>query len=45
MVDIEGASALADFEAIEIVDDRKTYPTLLGIDWDTNMSNVINVKK
>jgi len=32
MVDIEGASALDDFEVIEIVDDNKPYPTLLGID-------------
>lgn len=31
-VDIEGASALADFEVIEIVDDSNPYPTLLGID-------------
>jgi len=31
-VDIEGVSALADFEVIEIVDDNNPYPALLGID-------------
>jgi len=31
-IDIEGGSALVDFEVIEIVDDRNPYPTHLGID-------------
>jgi len=31
-IDIEGASALADFEVIEIVDDNNPYPAFLGID-------------
>ena len=44
-VDIKGASALADFEVIEIVDDRNPYPALLGIDWATGMNGVINLKK
>ena len=44
-VDIEGMSALADFEVIEIVDDIKPYPALLGIDWATDMNGVINQKK
>lgn len=44
-VDIEGASALADFEVIEIVDDSNPYPLLLGIEWATNMNGVINLKK
>ena len=43
--DIEGASALVDFEVIEIVDDNNPYPALLGIDWATNMNGVINIKK
>jgi len=30
-IDIEGTSALANFEVIEIVDDNNPYPTLLGI--------------
>jgi hypothetical protein len=29
-VDIEGASALADFEVIEIVDDNNPYPCAPG---------------
>ena len=44
-VDIEGASVLADFEVIEIVDDNNPYPTLLGIDWATDMNRVINLEK
>ena len=45
IVDIEGASALADFEVIEIMDDNNPYPTLLGIDWAIDMNKVINLKK
>jgi len=44
-MDIEGASALAYFEVIEIVDDRNPYPPLLGIDYSTDMNQVINLKK
>lgn len=44
-MDIEGASMLANFEVIEIVDDNNPYPTLLGIDWVTDMNGVINLKK
>lgn len=44
-VDIEGASALADFEVIEIVDDNNPYLALLGIDWAIDMNGVINLKK
>jgi len=44
-VDIEGVSALADFEVIEIVDDSNPYPALLGIDWAIDMNGVINLKK
>lgn len=40
-----GASALVDFEVIEIVDDNNPYPMLLGIDWAFNMDEVINLKK
>lgn len=45
IVDIDAASTLADFEVIKFVDDRNTYPTLLGIDWTTDMNGVINLKK
>ena len=44
-VDIEGANVLVDFEVIEIVDDSNPYPSLLGIDWATDMNGVINLKK
>lgn len=44
-MDIEGASALADFEVIEIVDYTNPYPMLLGIDWATYMNGVLNMKK
>ena len=42
---IEGASALANFEVIEIVDDINAYLVLLGIHWATDMNGVINLKK
>ena len=45
IVDIEDASAWADFEVIKIVDDSNPYLVLLGIDWATNMNRVINLKK
>lgn len=45
IVDIEGASALAYFEVIEIFNDRNPYPTLLGIDWAIDMNRIINLKK
>lgn len=44
-VDIKGASTLANFEVIEIVDDNNPYPVILGIDWATDMNGVINLKK
>jgi len=34
-VDINGVRMFADFEVIDIVDDSSSYPTLLGIDWDS----------
>ena len=44
-MDIEGVSTQMDFEVIEIVDDNNPYPALLGIDWDTDMNGVIDLKK
>lgn len=44
-IDIEGESALSNFEVIEIVDDKNTYPVLIGIDWAFDMDAVINLKK
>ena len=44
-VDIEGASALIDFEVIDIFDDSNPYLTLLGINWAIDMNGFINLKK
>ena len=45
MVDIEGASTLANFKLIEIVDDNNPHLTLLGIDWAIVINGMINLKK
>ena len=45
IVDIEGASVLADFEVTEIVDDINPCLTLLGINWATDMNGVISLTK
>ena len=44
-VDIEGVTTQTDFEVIKIMDESSPYPTLLGIDWATDMYGVINLKK
>jgi len=44
-IDIEDVSTLAVFEVIKIVDDINPYLALLGIDWATDMNEVINIKK
>jgi len=44
-IDIKAASALTNFEVIEIFYDSNPYPALLGIDWATDMNAVINLKK
>ena len=44
-VDINGVRTFVDFEVIEIVDDSRPYPTLLGIDWDFDNLKVIDLKK
>ena len=43
-VDIDGVSTLADFEVIEIIDDRNPYPSFLGIEWALDNYAVINLK-
>ena len=35
----------ADFDVIEVVDGRGSYPTLLGIGWENDRFTVINFKK
>ena len=44
-VDIDGVRSLADFEVIEIIDDSKPYPVLLGFEWAFDNLAVINLKK
>ena len=36
---------MANFEVIEIVDDRNPYLTSRGIDWAIDMNRLINLKK
>src|SRR5882762_2375915 len=43
-MDIDGVSTLADFEVIEIIDDRNPYLALLGIEWEIDNYAVINLK-
>ena len=43
-VDIDGVQSLADFKVIEIIDDSKPYPALLGIGWDFDNLVMINLK-
>lgn len=45
LVDMDGIQSLAYFDAIEIIDDRRPYPMLLGIEWVFDNLTVINLKK
>jgi hypothetical protein len=44
-INIDGVRKFADFKVIEIVDDSCPYPVLLGIDWDSKNSTVVDLKK
>jgi len=44
-VDLAGVKTVADFEVIEILDDKDPYPTLLGIEWAFDNATIINLKK
>jgi hypothetical protein len=44
-MDINRVRPFADFQVIEIVDDICPHPMLLGIDWDFNNLNVVDLKK
>ena len=44
-MEVEGLRIYSDFEVIDIVDDTKPYPTLLGIDWAIDNQTIINFKK
>jgi hypothetical protein len=43
-VDLDGVCTKANFEVIEIVDDKTTYPTFLGLDWVFDNQAIINLK-
>ena len=45
LVDIDGVRSLVDFEVIEIIDDSKPFPALLGIDQAFDNLAVIDLKK
>ena len=44
-IDIEGLRTFANFEVINIEDDKNPYPALLGIDWAIDNQTIINFKK
>ena len=44
-VEIEGLRKYAKFEVIDIVNDTKPYPALLGIVWAIYNQTIINFKK
>jgi hypothetical protein len=43
-IHLDGVRTKADFEVIEIVDDRTPYPTFLGLDWAFENHAIINMK-
>jgi hypothetical protein len=43
-VDLDGVRTKEDFEVIKIVDDKKPYPTLLGLYWEIDNQAIINFK-
>ena len=45
LVDIDGMRILVDFKVIEIIDDSRPYPKLLGIEWAFDNLAIINLKK
>lgn len=44
-VGLDGTRTRTYFEFIELMDENMPYLALLGIDWVTNMNEVINLKK
>lgn len=45
IVDIDEVRTTTDLKVIEIVDDTKPYPMLLGLDWVFSNMAIINLKK
>ena len=44
LVYLDGVRTMADFEVIDIVDNTSPYPSLLGLDWDFDNQDIINLK-
>ena len=44
-IEVEGINIYANFNVIEIVDERSSYPMLLGVGWENDNLVVINFKK
>jgi hypothetical protein len=44
-MNIYGVHSVEDFEVIEIVDDIKPYPTLMGLEWAFENQEIINLKR
>jgi hypothetical protein len=43
-IDINGVCTMEYFQLIDIVDNTTPYPTLLGLDWDFDNQDIINLK-
>jgi hypothetical protein len=43
-INLDGVRTKEKFEVIEIVDGTTPYPTLLGLDWEFDNHNIINLK-
>ena len=44
-VEVEGLQTYENFYVIDIFDNKKLYPTLMGIDWAIENQTIINSKK
>ena len=45
VINIKGMRTQVEFDDIEVVEDVRSYPALLGIGWDNDIMVVINFKK
>ena len=44
-VNLGEVKTVADFEVIHLVDEKDTYPVLLGFAWENENEAIINMKK
>jgi hypothetical protein len=44
LVDLDGVRTMEDFGVIDIVDKTTPYPTLLGLYWEFDNQDIINLK-